>query len=150
MRHWKYASRSDYIPISLRRTINSSYIILKPLPESLSLQAIHFHDTKKREVMISPIYFLLLKDTNWRAPLCGSHKEGREQEGCRILNAQRQMALQNISRATKHLSTPVRFIYGFRCARAGCRLTVCLWKMLFKDFPLFIPFCKSLPSFLER
>lgn len=65
-----------------------------------------FMTRKKREVMISLIHFLLLKDTNWRAPLCGSHKEGRFSRG-----------LQDIKRTTangtaEHLKSNKTFIHS--------------------------------------
>lgn len=59
--------------------------------------------------------------------------------GCWILNAQK------FARATKHLSTPVSFIYGFECASAGSsRAGDCLSRI----FLLF--FLNSCDRFLER
>lgn len=128
---WEISSHSRCLFMTLSPPallINNSFIILKPLSESLSSRDSLFpatRDEKKKENIFTdiPPDFLLLEDTtdtrcrnhNVRVLICA-------EEGCWILNAQQQMVLQKIvfkHRATKHLSAPVTFIYDSKHASAG-------------------------------
>lgn len=142
---------------SLLPTLSITHASSSSLCRNPYLQRIHFHDIKRGEVVISLIFmfFLLLKDTT-DARRCGSHKEGSRSStgGLKDIKHTTEASSTKCScektRATKHLSTSVTFIYEFKCWLVSARKNG-FWRIfLFLFFPLFVPSCKSLGGFVER